>query len=155
VHGGPPLAVGASVMLAAAHALERRLGPRAHVDAAVGRQVADVIRRLDAYRRARRLPSRVIVQVGENGPLWSADLARLRAALRGVARVVLVTVRVPRSWEAESNAALARLAATWPAARIADWHAASADEALLFDGAHPNPAGQRVYARVVARALAG
>jgi peptidoglycan/LPS O-acetylase OafA/YrhL len=147
------LAVGASVMLGARAALERRLGPRTLVDAAVGRQTGDVIERLAAYRAAGRLPPRVVVQLGDNGPVWGADARRLRTALRGVRRVVLVNVRVPRSWEGEVDGMLVQAARGWPAARLADWRAASGRGDLLYDGAHPNLAGQSVYARVVARAL--
>jgi peptidoglycan/LPS O-acetylase OafA/YrhL len=153
--GGPALAVGASVMLAAADAVQRRLGPKTRVDAAVGRQTDEVTARLRAYRAAGRLPVRVVVQVGENGPLSSGELGRLRDALRGVARVVFVTVRIPRSWESQVNGALARAVASWPGARLADWHGASGAAGLLYDGAHPDPAGQELYARVVARAVCG
>jgi peptidoglycan/LPS O-acetylase OafA/YrhL len=145
-----PLAVGASVMLAA----QPRLGRHVTVDAAVGRQFADVLGRLQVYRDAGRLPSRVAVQVGENGPIFGSDLRALRDVLRGVQRVVLVNVRVPRRWDGEVNDLLAQTARTWPQARIADWYDASASPGLLYDdGTHPNPRGQRVYTRLVRRAL--
>jgi peptidoglycan/LPS O-acetylase OafA/YrhL len=150
--GRAPLCVGASVMLTAARAVEPR--PCARVDAAVARSVDHVIGRLEAYRRSGRLPARVVVQLGENGPLWSADVRRLRRALAGVERVVLVNVRVPRSWESQVNDQLAATVGSWPQAVLADWHRASARTALLYDGAHPDPAGQTVYARTIARALA-
>src|SRR5262249_5715375 len=54
-----PLAMGASVMLAAKPSLE----PRIVVDAAVGRQPADIDARLQAYRDGGLLPGRVIVQM--------------------------------------------------------------------------------------------
>jgi peptidoglycan/LPS O-acetylase OafA/YrhL len=145
-----PLAVGASVMVAAQPALERH----AIVDAAVGRQPEDVIARLDRYRRAGRLPTRVIVQLGENGPVWADDVRALRRALRGVDRVVLVNVRVPRTWVAEVNKTLDRAVKGWPQARMVDWYAASRRGGVLYDDrTHPTPAGQRVYARLVERAL--
>jgi peptidoglycan/LPS O-acetylase OafA/YrhL len=147
-----PLAVGASVMLAA----EPALGRFATVDAAVARQPHDLIARVESYRRADRLPADVIVQVGENGPVWSDDMRALRHALRGTARVVLVNVRVPRSWTGEVNETIARAAASWPQARVADWHRASGRRGVLYDDAtHPTPSGRRVYARVVRRALSG
>ncbi|HEU4656599.1 MAG TPA: acyltransferase family protein [Capillimicrobium sp.] len=149
----PPLAVGASVMLAAQPALQKALGPQARIDAAVGRQAADIAARIEAYALDGALPDRVIVQVGENGPLTSSDMDRLHAVLRGIPRVVFVNVRVPRSWEAESNSVLEDGIEDWPEARIADWNAASSDPSLLFDGAHPNEEGQQVYARVVDKAL--
>ncbi len=150
---GAPLAVGASVMLAAEPALRRWLGRRARIDAAVGRQPSDILARIEDYARRGRLPDRVIVQIGDNGPLSEADMARLRADLRGIPRVVLVDVRVPREWEAQANATLAAAVRGWPQARIADWYAASGDSSLLYDEAHPNARGEEVYARVVARAL--
>ncbi|MGH2876991.1 MAG: hypothetical protein ACRDLV_12140, partial [Solirubrobacteraceae bacterium] len=85
--------------------------------------------------------------------LWSADAAHLRAALTGVAHVVLVNVRVPRSWEGEVNDQLRQLVSGWPQAKIADWYDASQDPSLLYDGIHPDPDGQRAYARVIAKAL--
>jgi peptidoglycan/LPS O-acetylase OafA/YrhL len=148
-----PLAVGASVMLAAEPALKRRLGRRARIDAAVGRQPDDILARLEAYSRHGRLPDRVIVQIGDNGPLTDADMARLHADLRGIPRVVLVNIRVLREWETEANAELAAAVRHWPQARVADWYSASADPSLLYDEAHPNVRGEQVYARVVAQAL--
>jgi peptidoglycan/LPS O-acetylase OafA/YrhL len=148
----PPLFVGASVMLAAQPALAARW-PKGRIDAAVGRQVLDVIARLEAYRNEGTLPNRVVVQVGENGPLWRSDADKLREVLRGVDEVVLMNVRVPRSWEPEVNDMLKEIKKGWRQATIADWYAASADPSLLFDQAHPDPAGQKVYADVVAAAL--
>ncbi|WP_259310962.1 acyltransferase family protein [Capillimicrobium parvum] len=147
------LAVGASVMLAAQPALQERFGPKARIDAAVGRQATDILGRLEAYRREGTLPETVVVQMGENGPIWSADVERLKAALKGVKRVVLVNVRVPRSWQAQVNATLDEAVKHWPQARVANWYGASGDAALLYDQAHPDPAGQVVYARVVTKAL--
>jgi hypothetical protein len=141
------------------HSLEQRAARLLRADAVrdrqrlVGRQPVQVIERLEEYRRAGDLPDRVIVQLGDNGPLWSADGQRLRRALRGVPQVVLVNVRVPRSWETEVNDELAQLVRGWPQARIADWYSASADPSLLYDEAHPNPAGQKIYARTVMQTL--
>jgi hypothetical protein len=125
------------------------------VDARVGRQISEVVQRLNAYRAAKALPRRVVVQVGDNGPLWYADLVRLRAALRGVPQVVFVTVRVPRHWQSEANRALRQFVRGWRAASLADWHAVSGEPGLLVDGAHPGAAGQVRYASVVTRALNG
>ncbi len=145
------LAVGASVMLAAGPQLEHRL--HARVDAAVGRQPSQIIDRLAAYRASGLLPSRVVVQLGDNGPLADADSARLRRVLGGVRQVVLVNVREPASWQSEVNQKLTATVRAWPQATVADWWATSANPALLYDGAHPNDAGAVAYARLVARAL--
>lgn len=150
---GPILAVGASVMLAAIGPLQDRL--HAKVDAAVARQPSEIAQRLREYRTAGELPPMVVVQTGENGPLHRDDLLELKAVLRGVPRVVLVTMRSPEaSWQDDTNAKLAELASTWPQAAVADWHAASDDGDLLYeDGTHPNPGGAAVYARTVRQAI--
>jgi peptidoglycan/LPS O-acetylase OafA/YrhL len=149
---GPTLAVGASVMLAAAP----ELGRHARVDAEIGRQADDIIVRLRAYRDAGELPERVIVQLGENGPVTGSELAQMRQVLDGVGRVVLVNVRVPRDWNDSVNKTLEKTVARWPEARLADWYDASDKRDLLYDDAtHPRPAGQEVYTRIVRQALQG
>jgi lysophospholipase L1-like esterase len=92
--------------------------------------------------------------MGENGPVFAPDIAALRKALAGVPEVLLLNVRVPRSWQGEVNHILAKTARQWPQAKIVDWHDASANPDLLYDdGIHPNPKGQKVYARLVDKAL--
>ena len=147
----PPLAVGASVMLAAQDALEQRLG--ATVDAAVGRYASDVADRLEEYRRQKALPSRVVIQIGDNGPIRDEDLQRIRAALEDVERVVFVNVLVPRTWELDANLDIEAAVEDWPEARIADWRGTVQGDQLNSDRIHPLPAGAQVYARVVAEAL--
>src|SRR5581483_5739742 len=108
VHG-QILAVGASVMLAAIDQLHRQL--HATVDAAVNRQPYQIIDRLEAYRSAHALPPIVVVQIGENGPLSSTDVQRLRTVLSGVRLVVLMNLRYPgESWIDATNRQLAHLA---------------------------------------------
>ena len=119
---GPILAVGDSVMLGASAALESALGPQLHIDAVVSRQPEQTIARLFAYRAAGSLPPRVIVHIGDNGPVYYADLLRLKAALAGVPLVVIVNVRVATSWQGEVNSELAQAVQGWHEATIADWY---------------------------------
>jgi peptidoglycan/LPS O-acetylase OafA/YrhL len=149
---GPILALGDSVMLGCAPVLEQRLGSRLRVDAIVGRQAVDTISRIAEYRAEGALPSTVVVQIGDNGPVWYADLQRLHSVLRGVPHVVLVNVRVARSWQNEVNKALSEYASSWPQAVIANWYGHSS-EAMLVDGVHPSVAGRAIYAGVVVNAL--
>jgi hypothetical protein len=150
---GGVLAIGDSVMLAAAPALEHRLGSRVRVDAAVGRQISDIANRLDAYRQAGAMPPNVVLQIGDNGPVWYADLMRLKQALRGVPDVIFVNVRVPRSWQGEANNAVAQFVHGWRHAHIADWYSVSGAPGVLWDGLHPDAQGSALYAGVVAQAL--
>jgi hypothetical protein len=153
IASGPPLAIGASVMLGAADALKAQLGSGTVVDAEVGRWPKDIAARLEEYRKAGLLPSRVIVQMGENGPIRDEDMQRVRDALEGVQRVVLVNVHVPRTWQDDVNATLEANVSDWPEASVADWKDAAKPNLLYSDGIHPTTDGQRAYARLVARAL--
>jgi hypothetical protein len=138
------------VMLSARRELQRH----ATVDARVGRQPSDIIDRLASYRDAGELPSKVVVQIGENGPLNTVEERQLRYTLRDVDRVVVVNVRTPRSWTPEVNDDLRELVKNWPEARLADWYDASGRGNYLGeDLTHPNEAGQRLYTRLVKRAL--
>jgi peptidoglycan/LPS O-acetylase OafA/YrhL len=150
---GPILAVGDSVMLGASNALTSALGPELHIDAVVSRQPEETIARLFAYRETNSLPRRVIVHIGDNGPVYYADTLRLKAALAGVPLVVIVNVRVNTSWQGEVNSELAYAVKGWHEATIADWYDDSAGPGLLADGTHTTPDGARAFAAVIARAL--
>ena len=150
---GPILAVGDSVMLGASAALESALGSQLHIDAVVSRQPEQTIARLFAYRAADSLPRRVIVHIGDNGPVYYADLQRLKQALAGVPLVVIVNVRVNTSWQGEVNSELAQAVEGWHEATLADWYDASAAAGTLADGTHTTPAGAQRFAAVIARAV--
>ena len=152
VPNGPIAAFGDSVMLGCAPVLEERLGRRLRVDAVVGRQAEATIERIAEYRERGALPQTVIVQIGDNGPVWSENLRRLREALRGVAHIVIVNVRVDRAWQNEVNRALGQFVQSWPRAVLANWYARS-DEGMLVDGVHPGVPGRSVYAQTIVEAL--
>jgi hypothetical protein len=149
---GRILALGDSVMLGSAPNLEARLDHRVTIDAVVGRQAEDTIARLAEYKAAGRLPSTVVIQIGDNGPVWYSDMQHLRRVLAGVPRVVLVNVRIARSWEGEVNHELSQYARDWPQAVIANWYGSST-QAMLTDGVHPSVAARPVYVRVIIDAL--
>ncbi len=149
---GRILALGDSVMLDCTRQLKVALRHRVHVDANVGRQIDDTIEDLDRYRRKHRLPKTIVLQVGNNGPLWGRDLVRLQRALRGIPDVVVVNVRNATSWEGESNHALVSWVQGWPAAHLADWYGKSTNK-MLSDGTHPWPYACTIYARVIADTL--
>jgi peptidoglycan/LPS O-acetylase OafA/YrhL len=153
----PPkvLAIGDSVMAGAADTLRREFGRDAIVDAEEGRQPWDYAAVVQHYRDAGLLPNEVIVQIGNNGPVWFDELTDLRDSLADVDHVYLVNVEVPRSWEGEVNAELSQFAADdWPQATVIDWHAAAADNAdLTYDQIHLTPQGERLYASLIAESF--
>ncbi|HWD68573.1 MAG TPA: acyltransferase family protein [Solirubrobacteraceae bacterium] len=146
------LAVGDSVMLGCAPNLEQLIGHRLRVDAIVGRQADAAIARVAQYRAAGELPSEVIVQIGDNGPVWYADMQKLRRVLKGVPVVVLVNVRLARSWQGEVDQELGQYLRSWPQAVLADWFDHSS-QSMLSDGVHPQYSDRGVYAHVVYDAL--
>ena len=150
------LALGDSVMLGCKDDLQRALDYRVRVDAVVARQIDQTIVELGHIRyKGGGLPKVVIVQVGNNGPLYSTDLHALRVALRGVPDVVVVNVRNNTQWEGESNTAITGWLKGWPQAHLADWYHASNDTMLYPDHTHPLPQYCPVYARVIKDALRG
>jgi hypothetical protein len=152
---GAILAVGESVMLGASADLNKRLGAkRLRVDASVGRQAADIITTLKSYRDSSGLPPRVVVQLGDNGPLLGDQPNQIKNVLRGVKRVVLVTPHTPQRWQDTNDAVIKGMADNWPEARVADWNAAASKRpGFLVDGVHPNAEGIRVYTNLIVRAL--
>jgi hypothetical protein len=151
-YGMRAYAIGDSVMLDATGGLER-LG--VVVDAAVSRQFIQGIAIAQWLRAAGRLPRTVLIGLGTNGPFTNASFDAMMQALRGVRRVVFVTVTEPRRWEENVNSTLLAGVARWPTARLADWHAISRGRPGWFwsDGIHLTPAGAAAYARLVAGAL--
>ncbi len=155
---GPALALGDSVMLGATTELEQALGPGVVVDATVGRQVKQGLARLAQYKAAGHLAglSAVVIGLGSNGPITTAQCQQFEAIAAGVPRVVFVNVRVPRSWQNVSNASLAACTAGKPGVVLANWYEASAAPGVLGpDRVHETPAGRQLYASVVATAVRG
>lgn len=155
---GPVLAVGDSVMLAAKSALESASNGRILVDAATGRQVKDGLMVLQGYRDRGTFQqvSALVIHLGTNGPMSDDLFNQLASIVDGVPRVVLLNVRVPKSWEGQSNAAINGGVTRFPAMRLADWHGESAAPgAVGEDGVHPSRSGARIYSTVTLHQLNG
>jgi peptidoglycan/LPS O-acetylase OafA/YrhL len=149
---GRILALGDSVMLGCSSELRSALHDRVRVDATIGRQIEDTVNELQRLRRQHHLTKIVVIQVGNNGPLWYRDLVRLRHALHGIPRVIAVNVRNETSWQDESNHALVNWVRGWREAHLVDWYGRSTSE-MMQDGTHPWPYGCRIYARLIADTL--
>ena len=146
----PVLAVGDSVMVDSRECLGRGFGPLLTLNAQVGRQPADLISLLHRYRAANKLPDEVVIQMGNNGPVYHDDLVRLRSVLQGVPHVYLINVDVPRSWQGEVNSALSEAAREWSAAHLVDWHHVAASHGdVTTDGVHLTARGISLYCGVV------
>jgi peptidoglycan/LPS O-acetylase OafA/YrhL len=154
--GSDVLAIGDSVMRGSTRALINRIGDKITVDADEARLPAQFPEVINAYRGSDGLPDYVVIQMGNNGPVYGSDIDQLKTELEGVPHVYLVNVEVPRSWESEVNNELAKAVDAWPEATLIDWQAAiDAQPDLTYDGIHPTPDGNELYARLVAQAIEG
>jgi peptidoglycan/LPS O-acetylase OafA/YrhL len=143
------LALGDSVMRGAATQLVDDLGKHAVVDAEEGRQPTSFPDLVEAYRNEGRLPDHVVIQMGNNGPVYWDNLMDLRDALEGIDHVYLVNVEVTRSWEGEVNGELDEVVASWPQAQVIDWHG-TVQADMTYDGVHVDADGAEVYANLIA-----
>jgi peptidoglycan/LPS O-acetylase OafA/YrhL len=152
----PPriVALGDSVMIGAAEKLAARLGPRFSLSAEVGRQADDFVTIAQRLKREGHAPEAMIVQMGNNGPLYSDEMEDLRKASSEVGELFLINDHAPVSWIGESNHALAEAARDWPHTTLIDWApVAASHENLLWDGIHLTPGGAGLYARLVSTAV--
>jgi hypothetical protein len=152
---GRVTAVGDSVMLDYSAELEADV-PGLSIEAAVGRQWLSGVALVRQLRAADRLGATVVVALGTNGPVTAGDLAAMMSALSGARRVVLVTVHVDRTWQAEVNTVLLDAARAYPNVVVADWAAVASQHPGWFygDATHLpfGGAGARALAALVARA---
>jgi peptidoglycan/LPS O-acetylase OafA/YrhL len=148
------LVLGDSVVRGARRALRERFGS-VRIDATVGRQLPDGIERLELLRRRDSLGGTVIIHLGNNGRFTSPQFDRIVRVLRGVERIVFVTVKVPRRWEASVNKVLSAGKRRHPKVILVDWHRlwrTCSGRVFMGDGTHLTAPGARCYARAIARA---
>jgi peptidoglycan/LPS O-acetylase OafA/YrhL len=147
----PILAIGDSVMVGAAPALQSRFGPSGFIDAHIGRQFADGITVAQHFRDEGRLGRVVVVHLGDNGPIRPSEVDALLAQLDPAQLVLLVNVRVTRDWQAEVNQTLADAVGRHPKAKLVDWFAVSAPHGDWFerDGTHVKPDGAAAFADLI------
>jgi hypothetical protein len=154
VNVGQVTAIGDSVMLGAAPALYRAISG-IEVDAVVGRQVYTGISDLQSRRASGRLGAEVVIHLGTNGTFTSGEFDQIMSVLSGVRRVVFVNDKADRSWIAGNNAVISAGVSRYGAARLVDWYDDTISSPQLFygDGIHLQPAGQTLYANLIAGAL--
>lgn len=147
---GTVTAIGDSVMLGSAGPLRKQV-ELSVIDAEVGMQVSYAVDILRSRRAAGQLGQTVVVHLGNNGAFTRGQFEEMMRVLDDVNRVVVVNVRVPRSWETPNNRVISSGVERHPNAELVDWYAASAGQPNLFvsDGVHLQPPGQRLYAATI------
>jgi peptidoglycan/LPS O-acetylase OafA/YrhL len=147
--------LGDSVMIGAEEKLAARLGPGFSMDAKVGRQADEFLKIIEKIKREGHHPAAMVIQWGNNGPLYGEDMEALREATTNVGQLFLISDHAPVSWLDESNEAIAEAAEDWHHTTEIDWAKAAEEggESLFWDGIHLTPKGAGVYARLVIQAL--
>lgn len=136
--------VGDSIMLSSSDELAPfEIGVNAEVSRRFDAGI-DVVRRL-ANRD--KLPRRLIVHLGTNGPV-TRELCDEMVAAAPHRRIFLVTVRVPLPAQDPNNEVLRECAAAYDRVHVIRWYRYSAGHPEWFadDGYHLSAEGQDVYA---------
>jgi hypothetical protein len=112
--------------------------PGIDVEAAVSRQWYTGVSILQQLKATGQLGAEVVVALGTNGPITSADFDQMMSVLKGASRVVFVNIHVDQPWQDPNNAVLAQGAAAYPNVVIADWATLAAQNPSWFgpDGTH-------------------
>jgi peptidoglycan/LPS O-acetylase OafA/YrhL len=148
------VALGDSVMIGARDRLAGRLGPGFSMSAEVGRQADEFVAIVERLRRAGHRPEAMVIQMGNNGPLYGEAMAAIQKATADIGELFLINDHAPVSWIDESNRAIAEAGRDWPHTTVIGWKSfADAHPELLWDDIHLTPAGAGAYARMVSRAV--
>ncbi|MCL8010901.1 hypothetical protein [Streptomyces sp. AS02] len=145
-------ALGDSVMLASAPALEDRI-PGIVIDAKVSRQLAVAPDEVRSLGKTGRLNQVLLIGLGTNGVGGRQELEQVVEAA-GQRTVVLVTGHGPVTWKDRVNSAIRQTAEAHANVVVADWdHAVQGkDDLLANDHIHPGPTTAKLYAKTVAQA---
>jgi hypothetical protein len=151
---GHVTAIGDSVMLGAARELRRSIA-NMDVDARVSRQASAAIRLAQARQASGTLGDVIIVHIGNNGPIATAQFDQLMQPLQGAKLVVVINLRVPRRWEAGNNLVLAEGVKRYPNAVLLDWNGFTrANPGLIGgDGIHLGGRSSRAYTSLLVDTL--
>ena len=125
------------------------------VDGRVSRQWDTGVAIINSLRQSGHLPPTVVVDLGTNGTVTSPQFDAMMRAAAGASRVVFVSVRVPRSWEASDNSVIRAGVARYGNTALADWYSLSQGHPEWFysDGYHLTPSGSRALASLIASVI--
>ena len=156
---GTASAVGDSVMVGAFEFgdLRGRIPSLTSVNAEVGFQAADAVAVLQQRAAAGQLGDKVVIHIGNNGPIRAADIDEMMRIVGEEREAVFVNVKVPRNWEWRNNRIIADGVERHPNATLVDWYGASVERPELFweDGMHLRPEGAALYTDLIVGALNG
>jgi peptidoglycan/LPS O-acetylase OafA/YrhL len=152
--GAEILAIGDSVLLAAAPALQSRY-PGISIDAAVSRQMSSAPGVLGGYVDADSLRPVVVLALGTNGPIDRATLEQVRQLIGPTRELVVVNTQAPRGWTPGVNAELSSFALVYRNVELANWHDAIQPflTEMARDQVHFGPIGAGIFTGTVGDAV--
>lgn len=147
------LAIGDSIMLDIYRELNNRFS-NIIIDGKVGRHLYQAIDLAPAYADYNADGSAVIIELGTNSYFTDKQIDSLLRAF-SKAQIYLVNVRVPRQWEKEVNATLARKAQENENITLVDWYSTAIHHPEYFekDGVHLKPKGAEALTALIEQAL--
>ena len=152
--GDEILAIGDSVLLAAAPALQGRY-PGIAIDATVSRQMSSAPGVLGGYVDAGALRPVVVLALGTNGPIDRATLEQVRQMIGPERELVVVNTQAPRGWTPGVNAELSSFALVYRNVELANWHDAIQPylSEMARDQVHFGPFGAGIFTATVGDAV--
>jgi len=152
--GDQILALGDSVMLAAAPALQAEF-PGIAIDAQVSRSMFVAPSLVEAYASAGALRPVVVLALGTNGPIERSTLEEVRRIIGPDRELIVVNAQAPRGWIPGVNAELSSFALVYRNVELANWHDAIQPylSEMARDQIHFGPIGAGVFAATVGEAI--
>ena len=134
---GKVTAIGDSVLIDYQGPLTTEV-PGIVVDGSVSRQWYQGEQILAQMKAANQLGATVIVALGTNGPITTADFDSMMTILSGASKVLFVNVHVDQPWQDPNNAVLAAGVTRYPTTELVDWNALASENPSWFgaDGTH-------------------
>jgi hypothetical protein len=154
VPGQDVTAIGDSVMSASAIALAGVL-PGIYIDAKPDREMPAGLAIVRSLAASSRLRPVVVVGLGTNYIVTTAQLQQLVRIIGPHRRLVLINTYVPDGWSKQVNATEAAFIRQHPNIVLADWFDTIKNRLSLLwpDQVHPQVPGTLVYARMVDQAV--
>ena len=133
----------------------KALYPNLNAEAKEGRQFYEAKTVVRQLLDNGKLAPTVVFVLGSNGLIKESLLKELIDMIGSDRKIVFVNTQVPRSWCEGVNETLTNIVAQYPNTIIADWYTASIgkDDYFYNDNVHPNPAGSKIMAQVIAGAI--
>ena len=121
------------------------------VDAEVGRQGSQGLKRVLELKANGQLAPNVIVQLGTNGYLTETHIRSLLNELADRRSVLLVNVHASRRWTVSNNEMLERVYPDFQNVRLLNWDRLSSDHTEYFvsDGIHLSAVGIQAMAKLI------